>query len=196
MYLAPKREARYFPSKPKRLAVEKREPAVHWRLRACVVLATLLLAGCNHRIASQETVDVCALALDAVTAALKQTPITEPRENVCVFHTADSRPARGSIQINLLTDASQGYSGGVEHTWRILLAEAEQTYGPRVNDFAGLPKVAMAFGGNPPRSVIATERGVLLELSISGELRLGEDEVAALTRGLWTRVTTYKPSST
>ncbi|MEO7198849.1 MAG: hypothetical protein ABIY56_01385 [Dokdonella sp.] len=166
-----------------------------WQFRAGVVLAALLLAGCNYRIASQETVDVCALALDAVTAALKQTPIAEPRPNVCVFHTTENSPVRGSIQINLLTDASQGYSGGVEDTLRILLTEAEQAYGPRVNDFAGLPKVAMAFGGNPPSSVVATERGVLLEMSINGELRLGEDEVAALTRELWTRVTTYKPPS-
>ena len=102
-------------------------------------------------------------------------------------HPAKTNPVRRRIQINLLSDASQGYWDGVKHTLGILLVEAEQAYAPRVKGFARLPKFATAFGGNLPSSVVATERGVLLERSTSGELRPSEDEDVALARELRTR---------
>lgn len=172
-----------------------------WASRVLVLLSALLLAGCDYPIASQENVDVCALGLDAVTQAIREAPSTEPGRSVCVFHTAEDSDARGSIQVSLVTRAETGYAEGVDQALRMILAEAEQAFGHQgVHGFADLPNktVAVAFGANPPEfldQVVVAERGVLMEISISGELSLNPDELATLTRSLWGAVTSYKPPS-
>ncbi len=179
-------------------------PMFRWRSCANVFLLALLMAGCNHSIAnypiaSEENVDVCALALDAVTATINEAQVTRPSQNVCLFSTAETSDVRGSIQIVLYTRASMGYSEGLGQVLRNTMAEAEQTYGnPGFNGFGDLPEgaVAVAFGMNPPEfidEVIVTERGVLMAISISGEV-IGHDQLVALTRELWMRVTTYDPT--
>ena len=183
----------------------KTPPALfRWRYRAAVVMLALLMAGCNHAIgnypiASEEDIDVCALALDAVTTTINEAQVTRPSQNVCLFNTPETSAVRGSIQVVLYTRASMGYSEGLGQVLRNTMAEAEQTYGnPGLNGFADLPEgaVSVGFGSNPSETideVIVTERGVLMAISISGKV-IGHDELVALTRGLWMRVTTYDPT--
>lgn len=171
-----------------------------WRSRVVAVLLVLLMAGCSYPIASEEVVDVCALTRDAVTAVLKDAQISKPSQGVCLFRTKETSAVRGSIQIVLYTRASVGYSEGLDQMLGIIRAEAEQANGsPGLNEFGDLPKdaVAVAFGINPPdyiNQVVVTERGVLMELSISGESILSHEELAALTGELWMRVANYEPA--
>lgn len=60
-------------------------------------------------------------------------------------------------------------------------------------------EVSLAFGvwAEHLRQVIVAERGVMMGLSLTGQITVGQitvgqDEMAALTRNLWTRVSSYK----
>jgi hypothetical protein len=171
------------------------EPTRHRLMRLGAALSMLLIAGCNHSIASKTQVDVCALALDAVAAVLDEAPIATPSQGACLFQAA----GRSRIHVTLLTRASAGGSDHLDHALRTSMAEAEATYGHAASrEFGDLAEVAVAFGPSPPESlnqVVVAERGVLMEISIGGGAQLSHDDVVALTRKLWERVTHYKSPS-
>jgi hypothetical protein len=165
-----------------------------------MVLPLLLLAGCNHRVASEKNVDVCALMLEAATTALQGAPVVERGSGTCQFHVDDGDGSGGRIQVGLLTRAAAGGSRQFDQSVRLILAEAAQTYGnagsPALGDLA---EVALGFGSEPTgplRQVVVAERGVMMEVFVGAETELSHDEVVALTRALWTQVTTYKRPST
>ena len=166
-----------------------------WRSLALAVLGALLLAGCEYRIAKEKNVDVCALALDRVTAAFQEVPITEPGPRACLFRTAGSAAVQRRINIVLFTRSSEE-PNDLDSLTRVVLAETEQTYGvPGSNEFGDLAKLAVAFGSNPPEHLdeaVVAGRGVLMNIHVSGE-SLSHDEVVDLTRQLWRRVADYKP---
>lgn len=166
-----------------------------WRALALAVLATLLLVGCDYRIAKEKNVDVCALALDRVTAAFQEVPITEPGPRTCLFRTTASAAVQRRINIVLFTRSSEE-PNDLDSLTRIVLAEAEQTYGvPGSNEFGDLAKLAVAFGSNPPETLdeaVVGGGGVLMNIHVSGK-SLSHDEVVDLTRQLWRRVADYKP---
>lgn len=56
-----------------------------------------------------------------------------------------------------------------------------------------MQKIPRAGGAARRYEVVVAERGVLMTVSINGQIRLGHDELVTLTRQLWTRVTNYKP---
>lgn len=170
-------------------------PALRRRSRLALVLSALFIAGCDYPIASQDDVDVCALVHDTVSAAFNEPLTAASNPNACVLTTTSDSPTWWNIQVTILTDASTGYSGGMKNVLPAAMAEAGQNSGaPGLDRFAGLPDVSVAFGTSPEhlRQVIVAERGVMMELSLTGQITVGQDEMAALTRDLWTRVTSYK----
>ena len=172
-------------------------PVFRWQTGALAILSALLLVGCDYRIASEERVDVCALALDPVTSALQEVPITEPTSGACLFRTSESNAVQRRIEIRLMTRSPEDPKE-LDRASRLIIAEAEQAYGhAALNDFGNLAKLAVAFGSNPPEyldQVLVSERGVLMEVHMSGE-SLSHDEVVELARQLWMRVADYKPSA-
>ena len=164
-----------------------------------MIFPLLLLAGCNHRVASEKNVDVCALMLEAATSALHGVPDTERGPGTCEFRVDGEDSSGGRIQVGLLTRAAAGGSRQFDQSVRLILAEAAQTYGnagsPALGDLA---EVAVGFGSEPSQSlrqVVVAERGVMMEVFIGAETELSREEVLALTRALWTQVTTYKRPS-
>lgn len=203
MYCPASHEIRSFPDSRRASVWTMQRRALRWQSRMVLVLLALLMVGCNtnYPMASEENVDVCALTQDLVTAALDEAPIiTKQNEGVCLFHTPEASDAPGSIQISLLTRTDVGYAKGLDQVLRVTRAEAEAAYGsPGLSGFGDLPEdaVSIAFGMNPPdyvNQVVVTERGVLMEISISGEILLSHDKLAALTRELWMRVANYDPN--
>ena len=195
MYLTRKHEVRSFTA-PVRAFVGKIPCPVFRRLTwPLAILSVLFLVGCDYRIAKEKNVDVCALALDRVTAAFQETPITEPRQGACSFRATNSNAVQRRIEIMLLTRSSEE-PNDLDGVSRIAVAEAEQTYGtPGSNEFGDLAKLALAFGSNPPETldhVLLAGRGVLMEIHVSGA-KLSHDEVVELSRQLWLRVAAYKP---
>ena len=161
--------------------------------RPAILLVLLLLAGCEYRIASEKNVDVCALALDPVTALLQEKPIAEPSPGSCVFHAAESSAVQRRLQINLYTRGMGDDDLG--RAARNIQAEAEQSFGaPGSKQFGDLAKLALAFGNVPDdiSQVELGERGVLMEISMSGQ-SLDREQMLELTRELWKRVVAYRP---
>lgn len=165
-----------------------------------MVFPLLLMAGCNHRVASEKNVDVCALMLDAATSALHGEPVVERGPGTCEFRVEGEDNGGGRIQVGLLTRAAAGGSRQFDQSVRLTLAEARQTYGnPGSPVFGDLAEVALGFGSDPSQSlrqVVVAERGVMMEVFIGAETELSHDEVVALTQALWTQVITYKRPST
>lgn len=174
--------------------------AFHRSRHVLKVLPLLLLAGCNHRVASEKNVDVCALMLEAATSALHGVPVTERGPGTCEFRVDGEDGSGGRIQVGLLTRAAAGGSRQFDQSVRLTLAEAAQTYGNAGSPaFGDLAEVAVGFGSEPSQSlrqVVVAERGVMMEVFIGAETELSREEVLALTRALWTQVTTYKRPST
>ncbi|HUH54988.1 MAG TPA: hypothetical protein VLZ32_04580 [Rhodanobacter sp.] len=164
-----------------------------------MVFPLLLLAGCNHRVASEKDVDVCALMLEAATSALHGAPVVERGSGTCQFHVDGEDNDGGRIQVGLLTRAAAGGSRQFDQSVRLILAEAAQTYGNAGSPaFGDLAEVAVGFGSEPSQSlrqVVVAERGVMMEVFIGAGTELSRDEVVALTRALWTQVITYKRPS-
>ncbi len=172
---------------------------VRFGMRLLVSVAALLLAACDHRVASELAIDVCALGLQPAAALLKE-PATStgnmrpPSAGYCQFTTQAGRNGPGRISVRVMTAASVE-PDDLARTAEIMLAEAEQTWNqPGSDEFADVAKLAAAFGtgsGNA-RQVVIGERGVLMEIGID-DGGFGRDEVAALVTGLWTRVLDYEP---
>lgn len=198
MHFPPGHEARSTPDSLHAKAGKPSWPVFRWRFFAFAALSALLLAGCDYRIASEKNVDVCALALDRVTAAFQEVPIAEPSSRACLFRTTKSNVVQRRISIILFTRATEE-PNDLDSLSRIILAEAEANHGaPGSNEFGDLAKLAVAFGMNPPEyldEAVVGGRGALMQIHISGE-GLSRDEVIDLTRQLWLRVADYKPPST
>lgn len=171
----------------------------HGSRHVLMIFPLLLLAGCNHRVASEKNVDVCALMLEAATSALHGAPVVERGSGTCQFHVDGEDNNGGRIEVGLLTHAAAGGSRQFDQALRLTLAEAGQTYGnPGSPAFGDLAEVAVGFGSEPTgplRQVVVAERGVMMEVFVGAETELSHDEVVALTRALWTQVTTYKRPS-
>ena len=169
--------------------------SLRWSFRIFVVFPLLLVAGCDHRMASQQNVDVCALMLDAATSALHGAPAAERGAGTCQFHVDREDGGGGRIHVAVLTRAAVGGSRKLDRALRLILADNAQSYGsPGSPEFGDLAELAVGFGDSSAalRQVVVAERGVILEVFIGAGTELGRDEVVALTRELWGRVIAYR----
>lgn len=165
-----------------------------------MLLCSLLLAttGCNHRIASEPTLDVCAMAHDTVAMYLdapSQTPDKNaaPSAGACNFIVNAGQKDEVSVNVHVSTKAAFDASGqDFEQTLRVILAEAGQTYGPTPNvDLTDTAKMGIAYIREGSSSqVILSERGVLLEIVVRGMPR---DRILDLSRNVWRALLVYKP---
>lgn len=171
-------------------------------VRLLLPLALLgLLSACNHRVASQTNLDVCALALDPVSTLLQEVPTKSgashpPSAGYCEF-TAQAGPnASRPISVMVMTAASME-PNDLSHSAKLMLAEAEQTYGdPGTNDFGDLAKLAVAFHTAPgnTQQIIIGERGVVMEIGL-GAGGFSEEQVGTMVKDVWNRVIANKPSN-
>ena len=171
-----------------------------WIVARGLLLCSLLLAttACNHRIASQSTLDVCAMAHDTVAMYLDgpaQTPDKNaaPSAGACNFTANAHQKDEVRVSVQVSTQAAFHASRqDLEQTLRVILAEAGQTYGPTPNDdLTDTAKMGIAYIREGSSSqVILSERGVLLEIVVRG---MSRDRILDLSRNVWRALLVYKP---
>ena len=175
------------------------------RKRARCLLPLVLLAklaGCDHRVASQKTIDVCSLVRDPVATLLQETPISTaasspPSAGSCTFTSSSAPNKRGPVTVTVLTSASTE-PADVSGSAKLILAEAEQTYGtPGESEFGELAKLSATFNLSPgnARQIILGERGVLIEIGL-GSAGFGPEQVATFVNAAWTRILASRPPRT
>ncbi len=160
----------------------------------------VLLTACDHRVASEKSIDVCALALDSVSTLLQEMPtpsgeVQAPSAGHCEFSVQLGPTRRGPISISVMTKASME-PDDLSHSAKLMLAEAEQTYGdPGTSAFANLAKLGVAFHMAPgnAQQIIVGERGVLMEIGL-GSGGFSDEQVATFVKDVWTRVLANKPT--
>lgn len=153
-----------------------------------------MLAGCDHRVASQKTIDVCSLLRESAATLLQETPMSEgesfpPSAGRCSFTARSGPNKRGPVSVTVMTSASME-PDDVSRSARILLAETEQTYGAAgTGEFGELAKLGVTFSIAPgnARQIILGERGVLVEIGL-GSGGFGQEHVATFVKDVWTRV--------
>ena len=170
------------------------------RARYPLLLALLgLLTACDHRVASQKTLDVCALAMAPVSTLLREAPtsrahVAPPSAGYCEFSAQPGPNGRRQVTVNVLTSASMA-PDDLSRFAAIMLAELEQNHGDSsTKEFAELAKLGVAFPGPPAntREVIIGERGVLMQIGLSST-GFSQEEVSALVHGVWSGVLANKP---
>lgn len=175
-------------------------PSLRRHARYPLLLALLgLLTACDHRVASQKTIDVCALALAPVSTLLQKSPtsraeVLSPSAGYCEFSAQPGPNGRRQVTVNVFTSASMA-PDDLSRSAAIMLAEAEQSYGnPGTEGFAELAKLGVAFPGAPAdtRQIIIGERGVLMQIGL-GSAGFSKEEVSALVNDVWSSVLANKP---
>ena len=174
-------------------------PKSHVVSRFLLPLALLvLLTACDHRVASEKSIDVCALALDSVSTMLQEIPTAKgdaqpPSAGYCEFTTQPGPNRRRSISISVMTKASME-PDELSRSAKLMLAEAEQTYGdPGTSEFGDLAKLGVAFPMAPgnAQQVIVGERGVLMEIGL-GSGGFSDEQVNTFVKDVWNRVLANK----
>lgn len=159
-----------------------------------------LLTACDHRVASEKSIDVCALALDSASTLLQEMPTSKgvaqpPSAGYCEFTSQPGPNRRRSISISVMTKASME-PDDLSRSAKLMLAEAEQTYGdPGTSEFGDLAKLGVAFHAAPgnAQQVIVGERGVVMEIGL-GSGGFSDEQVATFVTDVWSRVLASKPT--
>jgi hypothetical protein len=166
---------------------------------AIALLALPLLAGCQARVAAYGKVEVCSVVAPIVTSQAGS--IVSSREasgdtlagSCTIEFDADGK--RGQISFSLFTTASMAPSHQpLDGVARVVLAEAQQTYGQApsnlLSDVAGTSAL-FVLGGHFQQALLL-DRGVLLDVGSSGAA-LTQEQGDKIVRAAWKALLDYRP---
>jgi hypothetical protein len=154
-------------------------------------IAAFAVAGCAPRSAGQTQLDVCTL-LDEPVRAFIATPrlVAEPTEGslagTCLVRAASDAQNAAQITVHVHTAAAaRAHEASLDRTWRLLLAEARNSFGAQ-----GQPldlrrtKETAAFGfeRNGSGQILIAGRGLVVELGSRG---LSREQADRLTERFW-----------